>query len=844
MSVDYTDAQNGIVTTGARASAYGIPTGMTLVETGTQAAGAASPDFRSASFTATGGTLGRADVAFGNGPVSIPASTNPYLEVADTPGTDQITGRIDELKSASISVGADGGVTANTQIASDPSVNGEPEGVDVTAELADASTGRTLDINGHMSNIPHDLDVDYKPAAGTFDYDAHGETLSSVSASVSSNQVLFGRVKDIEAAITGLPSTIDVNFAPTDGGSGASFKATDGQGGTAEVDDISAQLTDGTTTPTPLPAGSEGGTLIDTAPATTSNCATSPAIPNQFAALIDMHDVTSATVDDASSGINAQLDTSEDPFPVDVQASYYDPTRTNAECAAAQLTFALELKHELPSHVGITENPDSSITYGASAPITGGITFEATNLPGGKPGDAIKGTIHNAKVTTDGVPKGFTIDLGSPSAGGTVGVDTGSSGGFADTAVLLGDTSIPSGDGLFGETDPVVIDTTGGALSVSASVTGVSKLLYSEPAPTGTIDVNAAFDPSQLQRRIQVEDDATAADGSPTTLFATLTGQQGNPVPATDELKFDSTGETHVIWNSSAPASVDVAFNSNTISTSFMTLVANDGANVDPQHAALELDLPTHADVCLAGGTGCGGPLSSPATYLDGSDDGTVDLTPDIQVLSVGATGLINITGQICLPHDPHNLNSPEGDNASKCPSPGASFPKIDKGNNVLLLDNVSFENLRFEFADASTPDQNDEFIKVLLQASAGLNIGHLEYDKDVTGNGDVSDPLNVQNTSMQISTIKPLTPVPLGSTFDGLTKLGGVLGLLTDGDASAASNITVPDDTDTDKVQLAGCDTTNITKRIQVDGVGHNLGVGKDVVPNEWCTQPIGSSL
>ena len=347
LSARYHDTSNGVLATAAALDASGVPTGLTVDQTGAQTA-----------VTTSGGAIGLVEARYG-------AARDV---AASAPGTGAY---------AAYHAYADGSSTAGVRLPNLQALTlnaSEPFSGDLmlTAPLGyvglsalDDSRGYV--VNGHMSNLPQHTTVGINLSSsggGTVTFDGHGTGIDEIAVDATNSKgTFFDRASRIDADISQIPASDTITF--TDG-SGGSQTTQSTALATAPIGTISLLASDGSDAPA---VTGSGVWYTDTQSSF-----------NAFARIggLSGFNLSMTSNGDSLESLSGSIQTaSQDPG---CQGSGGQALTLDAQTDSGTFDGAIDA---LPSSVSFSMAPDSSgntiFDYKASAPISK-ITADATGF--------------------------------------------------------------------------------------------------------------------------------------------------------------------------------------------------------------------------------------------------------------------------------------------------------------------------------------------------------------------------------------------------------------------------------------------------------------------------------
>lgn len=239
LDVDYADRPGGTLAQAALVRAQAVPTGMTVEQTSKSGA----------TFDATGGALGRAEVGFGIArmPKLLTTAATPYGYVLDDADGKSFAGRVDGLTHARFE-GTDDRILVDAALAAR------------TPFLFKIDTP-TMQADGDLADLPKKVHALVDLAGGRIDYDGFGDTIGRVTLARAIKPAGFfptaepplRNITRISGDLRGLPPAVTVRLKP-ESEPGAGFTAT------APVGSVEATLStdDPSGRDYGLPAGESG----------------------------------------------------------------------------------------------------------------------------------------------------------------------------------------------------------------------------------------------------------------------------------------------------------------------------------------------------------------------------------------------------------------------------------------------------------------------------------------------------------------------------------------------------------------------------------------------------------
>jgi hypothetical protein len=239
LDVDYGDRPGGVLAQAALVRAQAVPTGMVVEQTSKSGA----------TFDATGGALGRAEVGFGiaREPKLLTTATTPYGYVLDDAAGKSFAGRVDGLTHARFE-GTDDRILVDATLAAR------------TPFLFKVDTP-TMQADGDLADLPKKVHALVDLAGGRIDYDGNGDTIGRVTLARAIKPAGFfptaepplRNITRISGELRDMPPAVTVRLKP-ESGPGAGFTAT------APVGSVEATLSsdDPTGRDAGLPAGESG----------------------------------------------------------------------------------------------------------------------------------------------------------------------------------------------------------------------------------------------------------------------------------------------------------------------------------------------------------------------------------------------------------------------------------------------------------------------------------------------------------------------------------------------------------------------------------------------------------
>jgi hypothetical protein len=659
LEASYTDSVGGALGTKVVAKATAVPTGMVLDQTGA----------RAATFTATGGTLGSVEVGFANGEPKLLGASHPYARVFDDGALKSYAARIDALRSASFD--------ATTKITGELQLGPEPR--KPFRALVDMPAGRHVD--AVVTSLPRHLKLLYDADGGLIDYNAFGETIDDITAVAQQDAPFFGRVRRINAKITGLPSLATVNIKPDGGGSGVAFSAT------PAVGMIQAAMTDGTAADPSLPAGRSGVVMKD--------------VPSEFSVFGRLFNVSAATVKTATNGnFDAALSTGPLPGGGGLQDLDLDVTFDTAGDAVAEPAHIVGFVQDLPPTLELQQH-GSKTTYSAFSKVPK-VTLDARNLPGGSPGQSLDGGLHNAVATLTDVPTKFTIRADT-----LTGLEA--AGAFTRADLEAWDHGPRAPELPEDDRNKLAMNTRDGRLHVQARVFALSRVLL---GTASTTSVETAFGATPQPLDIAI-DGGTGAE--PLDLDVEV-----NDLPASSVFTFGQLLGMNIGWKA-ATAGTDIG----------LKVASKDvGANLSIP------DLPATVNVCVGGGVLACQP-KAPSFFTSGGDP---LIFPNAFTAVTSASDTIRMSGKVCLPptdEDGETLDPP-GVVFGACLD-GTSPNRIEIDNLRLKDQRLEFASGNTTNEDEDGEPAEEDLLKLWLEGdSGGIRVDNLVVRNDTSDSSTI----------------------------------------------------------------------------------------------------------